>query len=632
MSDDVRNRLNENLEHSQVLSHEEVKPGVHELDVAVGDGGRPFTELAYLTGKGSQPSPIRPHYKDSATTITRDFIRRVDLDLLLPHGDPLRLKPERVYQRALDFYKTKGAYGTVIDTLTNFASKGYKNDVDDPDIKLFYDTWTKEIGFQQTVENIFFDLFRVGMVRTFKLVGKFDPKLKPENFTKVVQQRTNANQFQTNESLKELMAYRDIAAAKKIWSKSYIPLKYTILNPTLVDIKGPLMFDQTEVYLRPEAFKEIREMLRNRSKLNAEQRRFLSSLPKELTDAVKKDKPIKLPPELVGKCDYRRQDYERYPTPRVMRAFDAMTYKEELLKADISTLDGITNYILKITIGNDEHPVTDQSQLETIARLFDTTSKSFDIVWNHTLAIERITFPEISEILGQDKFKQVNDDLSMAFGVTRALLDGQIQGNQKSIEMATRAFAEEINYARRCVKRWIEHEYEEVALAMGFDRYPQVRFDENALKDEIMMMSIVQGMIDRRIISYETGIEKLGFDFPTELANMKQEKKWVQDGILGIVGSPYNPKAIPAEQPVPEKDTTPSGKETVVTQKDLKDFQKNVENLIQTNVKSVQEQVQKIQRTPTGTPSEGRPRRGKGKPRQKSTKPNTKPRKPNKQS
>ncbi|MCG8408133.1 MAG: hypothetical protein MI923_23285, partial [Phycisphaerales bacterium] len=218
-----------------------------------------------------------------------------------------------------------------------------------------------------------------------------------------------------------------------------------------------------------------------------------------------------------------------------------------------------------------------------------------------------------------DKFKQVNDDLSQAFGITRALLDGQVTGNGKAIEVATKAFTEEINYARRCVTRWINHEYEEVALAMGFERYPRVRFDDLALKDEIMLMSVVQGMIDRRIISYETGIEKLGFDFNNELANMIQEKPLVQDGVIGIIGSPYNPKLLPAEQPPSNKDTTPGGKDTTVTQKDLKDFQKNVQEMIQT-----------IQRTPKGTPSEGRPRRGgRGRPRQRSTSPNNKPRKPN---
>jgi len=622
MSNEVKDKINKNLENSQVLSHEQVSPGVHAMEIDIGPQGRNFKELAYLTGKDGELSALR--YHEGGRVISRDFIRRVDLDLLIPEGHPLRLKPDKLYQKAINFYKTKNYYGTVIDTLTNFASKGFKNDVDDPDIKLFYDTWNREIDFQGTVENIFFDLFRVGMVRTFKLVGKFSPKLKPENFDQVIKSRTNANQFQTADSMKELMAYKDVGAAKKIWSKSFVPLKYTILNPTLIDIKGALMFDQTETFLKPEAFKEINKMMKNLRKLTPEQRKFINSLPKDLTESIKKGRAVKLPPELVGKCDYRRQDYERFPTPRVMRAFDSLSYKEDLQKADISTLDGITNYILKITIGNDTHPVTSQTELETVARLFDTTSKSFDIVWNHTLQIEKITFPEIREILGQDKFKQVNDDLSTSFGVTRALIDGQIQGNQKAIQTATVAFSEEVNYARRCVKRWIDHEYEEVALAMGFDRYPQVRFDENALKDEIMMMSIVQGMIDRRILSYETGIEKLGFDFDTELANMKQEKKWVQDGTLGIIGSPYNPKALPAEQPIPEKDETTTDKKTVVTREDLDDFRKNIE-------KTLTENIQKIQRTPTGTPSEGRPRKGRGKPRQKQTQPNTKPRKPNTQ-
>ena len=257
--------------------------------------------------------------------------------------------------------------------------------------------------------------------------------------------------------------------------------------------------------------------------------------------------------------------------------------------------------------------------------MFDTSSKSFDIVWNHTLDIEKITFPEIDNILGQGKFKQVNDDLSTAMGVTRALLDGEVSGNAKAIEMASKAFAEEINYARRCVTRWIEHEYEEVALAMGFSRYPKVRFDENTLKDEIMLMSVIQGMIDRRIISYETGMEKLGFDFANEYANMLQESPAVQAGVLGIIGSPYNPKVIPTG-PAPTQDETPGGQPTTITEKDLNDLKKNMEQ----QFKGLTDQIQKVQRTPKGTPSEGRPRKGRGKPRTKSITPNTRPTKPKK--
>lgn len=627
MSEDVKDSLNEKLENSKVLNHEEVMPGIHELEIDVQRGGRPVKELAYLTGENGQVSPVR--YHEGGRVITRDYTRRVDLDLLIGKPEVFRMQPAKVFQTAIEFYRAKGAYGTYIDTLANFASKGFKNDIDDPDIKLFYDTWAREIGFDETVEKIFFDFFRVGMVRTFKLVGKFSPKLTPENFEQFVNKKAQANKFETSKEMREFMAHRELAAAKKIWSKAFVPLQYTILNPILIDIQGSVLFDQTETYLKPEAFKEIADLVKNPRKASQEQKKFITKLPKELKDAIKKNKPVRLPPELVGKCDYRRQDYERYPAPRVARMFDDLRYKEELKKADFATLDGITNYILKITVGSDEHPVTNQEDLETVARLFDTANKSFDIVWNHTLQIEKITFPEISEILGQDKFAQVNDDLGQAIGVSRALLDGEISGNAKALDAALKGFAEEVAYARRCVKRWIDHEYEEVALAMGFDRYPQVRFDENALKDEIMLMSVVQGMIDRRIISYETGIEKLGFDFSNELANMLQEKPLVQDGTLGIIGSPYNPKALPAQTPPVDKDTTPGGKKTTVTQEDLKDFQKNVEKMLKDGLKKAQPQVQPTQRTPSGTPSEGRPRKGGGKPRAKGTKPNTKPRKPN---
>lgn len=627
MSEEVRNRLNQRLEHSKVLSHDEKSPGIHEMEIEVGPKGLPAKELAYLTGEDGEPSPMK--FWEGGRTISRDWLRRVDLDLLIGKPQVVQARPEQLYDTAINTYHSQGMVGTIIDTLTNFAAKGFKNDIDDENIKLFYDTWNREIEFPEVVEKIFFDFFRVGMVRTFKLVGKFEPKLKPEDFEKSLRNVTTAKQFKTNAEMQKLIAYRDWAAAKKVWSKSFVPLKYTILDPRLVLTQGTLLFDQTETFLKPEAFKELREMLKNPTKLNKEQRAFINKLPKDFKDDVKKNKPVKLPPELVGKCDYRRQDYERYPKPKLSRTLDDIRYKEELKKADFSTLDGVTNYILKITIGNDEHPVTDQSQLETVARLFDTSSKSFDIVWNHTLDIEKITFPEIDKILGQDKFSQVNDDLSQSFGVTRALLDGKVTGNAKAIEAATKAFAEEINYARRCVKRWIDHEYEEVALAMGFDRYPRVRFDENTLKDEIMLMSVVQGMIDRRIISYETGIEKLGFDFDTELANMIQEAPMVQGGFLGIIGSPYNLKnALPPQTPPAEQDTTPDDKRVTLTKDDLEEFRKNMQEQIQ----GLQDNIQKTQRTPKGTPSEGRPRRGRGKPRQKSTSPNTRPRKPNKQS
>ncbi len=74
MADKVKDELNKGLKNSEVLSHEEVREGVHELEIDVRQG-RPAKELAFLTGKNGEPSPLR--YHEGGRVITRDFTRRV---------------------------------------------------------------------------------------------------------------------------------------------------------------------------------------------------------------------------------------------------------------------------------------------------------------------------------------------------------------------------------------------------------------------------------------------------------------------------------------------------------------------------------------------------------------------------
>jgi len=265
----------------------------------------------------------------------------------------------------------------------------------------------------------------------------------------------------------------------------------------------------------------------------------LKLLPSDFKADVEKGGGVVLDPMFVGSVDYRKQPYERYPKPRGVKVFDSLEYKKSLREADLSTLDGITNYILKITVGNDDYPVTEQTQLETVAQLFNTTSKSFDVVWNHTLQVEKIVSPEIEAVLGQDKYAQVNEDISGGLAFSRALVDGTTSVNQGEAALIVKSVIEEVNYARRQVEIWIYNEYRQIAEAMGFDRFPRVRWDNTILRDIILYMSTISSLVDRRMLSYETALEQLGFDYSNEFNNMENELPSVMDGILGIVGSPF---------------------------------------------------------------------------------------------
>lgn len=500
--------------------------------------------------------------KSSLRTIYQNPLDKSDLDLL-DGFNVLNATPQQLYQKSIDYYKCKDIYGTTINVLSNFASKGFHNDIDDLTIKNFYDSWIIDTNFSDIVEKIFFDFFRVGLVRTYKILGKYEPSVN----------------HLSSQPGKKAPRVREDAAKKNRFSKSFLPIAYTILNPTMVEIKGSLMFGQTVTFLRAEAGKEIKELLDMPKKdLTTFDTKLLKNLPEDWKKAAKDGKPIPLDQDLIGAVDYRRMPYERYPIPRATRVFESIQFKDELRKADYSTLDGITNYILKITVGNDEHPVTKQETLERVGEMFDTVSKSFKVVWNHTLNVEKITTPEVGQVLGQDKYFQVNEDITGGLGVIRGLLDGNGKATPASAELASKAVIEEINYARRQVTRWIYSEYKDIAKAMGFDKIPKVRFDDMALRDEIQMMTIIQGMIDRRILSYRTGQTKLGFDSDTEISQMKEELPLVEEGILGIVGSPFQqsarqptqgtPKGTPSEgRPTGRPSPTPKDKDETVPKK-----------------------------------------------------------------
>lgn len=545
--------------------------GIHKIEVDTNTGKAAFYMKANNKVLASLPGnqAIKLRAVETAATLRRDTIDRTTLDLI--KTSPYAEDPKALFERAMKYYCENDVYGAHIDILTNFAAKGFENDIDDDKIKEFFDTWCFDVNFKQVIDWVFFDFFRIGMVRTYKIIGKYEPGisyLSPVPGQKVERgiiqglvERANRIQKKREEkAAKGLKGKEARAAKKKVWSKGYLPIAYTILNPLLVTIEGSLLFDNTTTTLEPSG--ELRALLtKPAGDLTDEEKIIVKSLPSEFKAQVAAGN-IKLESQYVGDIDYRKMPYERYPKPRGVKAFDSLEYKKSLREADLSTLDGITNCILKITIGSDEFPVTDQAQLTTIAAVFDTPSKAFDVVWNHTLNVEKIISPEIEAILGQDKYKQVNEDITGGLAMSRALIDGATNVSPAAAGLLARTLIEEINYARRQVTSWIYDEYRQIGNAMGFKQFPRVRWDNTILRDMILYMSTISQLVDRRMLSYRTAMEQLGFDFDNEFNNMTEELPDVMKGVLGIVGSPFQKPAVGGGgiQPVQKAPKgTPSG-------------------------------------------------------------------------
>jgi hypothetical protein len=523
--------------------------GIRSIEVNENTGQSTFfieptqKSLAFI---GADKGGVVPRMaREKAATITRDYVQRTNLDLA--QADPYTQDPKESFKRAIQYYYTDPLVGASTNLLAGLARKGFENDIDDENIKQFYDVWTFDVRFDEILEWVFLDFFKVGHVTTYKVLAKYEPRVS--HLSPIPGQKTKTN---------KKAAGLETAAKKNIWSKGHLPVAYTVLNPALVTIDGNLLFDKvaTKITLPPEL---TQMMKKPSSEWTEEEKELIKALPSDLKSAAEKGGEYQLDHRLVGHITYRKQPYERYARPRSTRIFDSIEYKKALKQADLSTLDGISNYILKITIGNDEYPVTTQSELEAVAQLFNTPSKSFDVVWNHTLQIEKIVSPEIDKILGKGKYEQVQDDMTTGLAMSRALLDGGSGMNAAEVDLLIKGITEEISYARRQVTRWIYREYQQIAEAMGFERFPKIRWDDGILLDTILYMNTLAQLVDRRMLSYRTSLEALGFDYPNELQNMEEEVPLVEDGIFGILGSPWQQaKAVGVGQSSPVPKGTPS--------------------------------------------------------------------------
>jgi len=470
--------------------------GIRSIEVNEGTGTSTFfveptkKSLAFLDANKGGLIPRIFSGKERAASITRDYVQRTNLDLA--GGDPYTEDPKTSFKRAIQYYYTEPIVGSSVNVLASLARKGFENDIDDENIKQFYDVWLFDVNFDEILEWIFLDFFKVGHVTTYKVLAKYEPRvsyLSPVPGQKLKTTKKTASM--------------ETAAKKAIWSKGHLPVAYTVLNPLLVNITGNLLFDNVSTKITPPP--ELTALIKKPSgEQTDEEKDLLKALPSDLKTAAEKGGEYQLDSRLVGHITYRKQPYERYAKPKSTKVFDSIEYKKALRQADLSTLDGISNYILKITIGNDEYPVVSQEELEAVAQLFNTPSKSFDVVWNHTLNIEKIVSPEIDKILGKGKYEQVDDDLTTGLAMSRALIDGGGGLNSAEVDLLTKGLMEEINYARRQVTRWIYREYQQIAEAMGFERFPKIRWDDGILLDTILYMNTLSQMVDLNMLSYMT--------------------------------------------------------------------------------------------------------------------------------
>lgn len=309
------------------------------------------------------------------------------------------------------------------------------------------------------------------------------------------------------------------------WSKNMIPGAYTILNPMLVDVKGPKEMPWLQEY-HLQIDNSLRTAIANPTPGQAT---VIGSLPPEIISRIRAgDSSVWLSPNIAQVSFGDKQPYDPYPTPMLAHAFDWLAHKYDLLDMDRATAKNVKERILKVTVGNDQWPCFDPSQIRKIAAQFRSRSRGLALFWDHTLEIEWIE-PNLDSLKDDKKYDYVDKMVRTCFGITDVLLGngqassgGQVVVNLKGVEKAVRA-------AQKAYCEMVQAEISMLrkAISMG----PEVEVSARAidLMDPIEHINLLSTMVQNGLLDHETALETAKYHFPTVVERMKKIKKLQKD-------------------------------------------------------------------------------------------------------
>lgn len=171
--------------------------------------------------------------------------------------------------------------------------------------------------------------------------------------------------------------------------------------------------------------------------------------------------------------------------------------------------------------------------LGAMQSLFQNESVGRVLVSDYTTKAEFI-IPEVNKILGPQKYEIVNQDI-------REGLQNIIVGkeNYSSTQIKAQIFLERLKEARNAfVNDFIMPQVKTVCRAMGFRKYPTVRFEEVDIKDEVQFQRVITRLLEIGVITPEQGIESIRTGlFPNPDTLLNAQEKYVEQREEGM----YNP-------------------------------------------------------------------------------------------
>lgn len=455
-------------------------------------------------------------FRDIETHVSvRDEFTREDYDYfrdseIVPH------RKKNIIKAARKAYEKIGIIRNIIDLMGDFTCQGIGIVHPQPTVEKFYKAWFNKVNGKERSERFVNLLYREANV----IVKRDTGKLKPS---------------QVNQLKQAFSA--DLDFTLPTVSNREIPLKYTFLSPTNIEVVGheltQFMSDLTYcMKLSPNLTRIVN------SPKNQMERELVKKLPQYILDAVKNKGLLILDSSKTKVYFYKKDDWDLWATPMIYPIMDDLVLLEKLKLADTAALDGAISHIRIWKLGNIENKIfPNKASIDKLRNILlnNVGGGSMDMVWGPELELLE-TSTDISKFLGSEKYEPTMTAIYEGLGIPPSLTGKNQSGfNNNAISMKT--MIERLNYGRTILKQFWEDEIRTVQLAMGFQSPAKIEFDHMTLTDESAWIALLVQLVDRNIISEDYLRDKVS-DSGVEVVKVRREWEKREEGPPKV--SPYH--------------------------------------------------------------------------------------------
>jgi len=344
----------------------------------------------------------------------------------------------------------------------------------------------------------------------------------------------------------------------KRFSKLYLPNEMWYRNPSNIEIKESLISSSPHYYLKipHEYITQYQKLVRSGEEGEKILAEWQSNFPDFYRALESGESKVLLDGEIVSRRKVLSDT--PYPMSLIFPALNSLAHKRNIRSMDYVLASRVIAAIQKITLGNNEYPLTkgNDKQLDDLKseiRSRNLSSNSIEQVYqlfaNHTLNIEWIV-PPVDALLNTEKYEEINNDILYSLGFPRVLIMGESQRSGASDhDFAILSPLATMRDIQSKLIKIVKYIFDKVVTVNGLGNYGGVKFSPVNLTKFSDFLGAIQGLYETGNISRDTYSGYLGFNIQNEIEKRKKERELLEK---------YN---------LPEYNARPFDKNTEKTQK-----------------------------------------------------------------